>query len=329
LIFLDDYEICGGKEVSDHISSEPCEVNEDVHLALSAAAGSYTDRKKVSKLIDELIRQKNRSLCKEFCAGRWAYYQCTADSGNGSQDSNAPYCEWGNGGYAWMLEDLSNPNRLKKFEGRNGSNLLNYLSKIANSLPFRERWKDWRFRQRIRVPAYIEVLDKDAGKLFRMMIRNNDDLPNLAQTLGRSEDEIRHIKSEIVAELYKRKRLSILDPTREISLTGFNRNDLDDTPGEKTEWDIPTQDLGIDVLEARQIVREAWQKLDWKEQYVLEAMVIDELNAKVVLQALKDEGIMIKKGVSPQETSVQQLYYFCNKTLTKLKRLSDIVNHDS
>ena len=54
------------------------------------------------------------------------------------------------------------------------------------------------------------------------------------------------------------------------------------------------------------------------EQFVLEALLIDEQEAMDVLTALKTLGISIKDGVPPEEVDRQQLYYFRRKALAKL-----------
>ena len=68
-------------------------------------------------------------------------------------------------------------------------------------------------------------------------------------------------------------------------------------------------------------MRAAWQQLDAVEQYVLEALVIEQQDASDVLQALKTMRLSIKKGVPAEDTDRQQLYYFRRKTLARLGQL--------
>jgi hypothetical protein len=48
-------------------------------------------------------------------------------------------------------------------------------------------------------------------------------------------------------------------------------------------------------------------------------MVIDELDANSVLEALCQHGISIKEGTPPEQIDRQQLYFFRRKTLLKLE----------
>ena len=296
----------------------------DVLIAHEAASGNQNARQQVTEIVDELIRQRTERLCKKFCYENRRLYQCTVDSRWGVNDANVALCEWGNDSYAWMLDDLTNAKRLKKFEGRNDATLRHYLSTIAHSHAFIERWKDWRFRRRDRVPTYIQELDHDAATLFRWLRGSHDDIPNIAQRLGRSEESARELIGEIVAELQKRNRLYLLDPPREVSLSHINTNENGSDDDGPEEWDIPTEDISIDDLDLQKRIKEAWLELDWREQYVLEALIIDRVNAKHVLQALRDEDIMLNDNTPPEQLNLQHVYYFCRKALAKLKNIADI-----
>lgn len=299
----------------------------DVVLARSAALGNNLAREKVSQLAKKLIMKKNRQLCKEYCYGNRLSYRCTIDSQWGGQGGDAPLCDKENDGYLWMLQDLTGVNRLLKYEGRNGATLLDYWSSIAASHSFVERWKDWRFRRRIRVPSYIHVIDDDAGRLFRWMV-DGDDAANMAQRLNRDEAEVVCIVGKIVDELGQRNRLHLLERPKEISLTGFRQQV--DSEGENGggEWEVPVADVSVDEQEVQAILWSAWNELESVEQFVLEAMVIDGLSAKMTLQALRDEGVSLKLGVSPEDLKLQDVYYFCRKTLSKLKKLTGLDSED-
>ena len=223
-----------------------------------------------------------------------------------------------------MLEDLTGVNRLLSYEGRNGASLLGYLTKIADSREFLGRWRDWRFKRRVRVPAYIDVLDEDADRLFRWMV-DRDEVPNMAQRLDRDEDEIREIWERIVVELTKKRRLHLLDGTREVSMTSLGRPGDANDEYDGSEYEIPHYDVPMEDLQLREIVREAWKKLNYIEQFVLEAMGIDELTAKETLRALTEEGLSVKDGVPPENLKLQDIYYFYRKTVSKLASFTGLL----
>jgi len=293
-------------------------MNSDVTLAKNAAAGNKTDRAKVTQLAYPLITTKTEKLCKHYCLENRTRYKCTLDNKWGSQSTNAPLCEWGNGSVAWMLDDLTNKNRLNKFEGRKNASLINYLSKIASSHQFRERWKDWRRRRRIRVPDYVKVLDKDADKIFWKLC-DQDSVPNIAQRLGRSPTDIDNIVKQIYTELHARKKMHQLSLPQLISLTAPATSDE-----QHTQLDLASGEADNDEKLYRQQIKSAFSQLSWQEQFILEAIIIDELDARSVLAALIEQDISIKPGVTPEKTSINHIYYFRNKTLTKLKNLFDL-----
>jgi len=288
-------------------------MNSDVVLARNAASGDVKDREKVTRLVNELVVEKTEKYCKEFCFENRSLYACTLDASWGCQSIDAALCEWGNGSIVWMLDDLTNDNRLNKFEGRSNSGLINYLSKIAGSFQFRERWKDWRFRRRIRVPDYIKVLDNDACKVFWKLC-DQDSVPNIAQVLGRELAEIEVVVKQIFAELHARKKLHKLNLAQLVSLTGLGVGDDPDM-----QFDLPAGGAGGEDQLFQDQIKAAFSRLSWKEQFILEVMVIDQLDVASVLTALSEQGISIKKGVPPEETSANQVYYFRNKALSKLK----------
>ena len=297
---------------------------DDILLARSAAEGNEAARKKVTELVDDLINRKNSALCREHCYENCKYYACTIDRRWGNREYGAPLCENGNASYWWMLEDLTGVNRLLSYEGRNGASLLGYLTKIADSREFLGRWRDWRFKRRVRVPAYIDVLDEDADRLFRWMV-DRDEVPNMAQRLDRDEDEIREIWERIVVELTKKRRLHLLDGTREVSMTSLGRPGDANDEYDGSEYEIPHYDVPMEDLQLREIVREAWKKLNYIEQFVLEAMGIDELTAKETLRALTEEGLSVKDGVPPENLKLQDIYYFYRKTVSKLASFTGLL----
>jgi len=293
-------------------------MNNDVTLAQNAAAGNSRDREKVTRLAYRLAKKKTERLCKQYCLENRTLYKCTLDNKWGNKSSDAPLCEWGNGSIAWMLDDLTNNKRLNKFEGRKNAALINYFSKIVNSFQFKERWKDWRRKRRIRVPEYIKALDNDAGKVFWKLCDQNS-APNIAQMLGRDPKEIDHIVRQIYTELHARKKMYTLNFPQEVSLT--IPGPVDD---QHTQFDLPSMEISSEDQLYQNQLKASFYQLSWKEQFILEAMVIDELDVKSVLVALIEQDISVKHGVPAKQTTANQVYYYRNKSLAKLKRLFEL-----
>lgn len=295
---------------------------DDVRLAEGAAAGKSTDRETVSRLADPIVSHQTRVFCKRFCRDNRFSFACTLFEGWGSGEEDAPLCEWGNASYAWMLEDLTRAERLNRFEGRGGARLFDYLFRIANSLPFYERWKDWRFGRRVRVPTYVQDMGPRAARLFLAM-RDGRTPADLAHQLGMSAEEAEALAERIVVELTRRKRLRLLDPPATISLTDLGaRRGGDD--GRDAQHDVTWDDPPPEHIEATKLLHAGWAKLTVVEQYVLEAMVIEGQDAGTVLGALKRLEIPIKEGLAPADTDRQQLYYFRRKALARLARLAGL-----
>jgi len=285
-----------------------------LQLAQSAAQGEKTARKQVNQLVHPVIDYQTAIFCKRFCDHNRYIYRCTLSSPIGSNRKENQLCEWGNASYGWMLDDLTKTQRLQKYQARNGASLFDYLYWIANSLPFYERWKDWRFGRKINVPTYVQSIGPLAKRVF-YALRSGLDLPIIAQQLSASLEQIENISSTIIASLTQHNRLYLLDPPKHESLTASTDKDV---IGAAEQIDLPYQDDTIDRLDENTHLNQAWIKLDTVEQFVLEALVINEQEAQSVLNALKKMDISLKKGVTANQTTVQQLYYFKRKTLNKL-----------
>jgi len=304
-------------------SSTPIENNsppDSITLARNAASGNSDARKQVNELVHPIICYQTDRFCKRFCAENKFLYRCTLPSSWGNAPNDALLCEWGNASYTWMLNDLTNEKRLQQFEGKNGARLQDYIYRIANSLPFYERWKDWRFGRRVSVPDYVKEIDPHAVKIF-FALRRGEPLVLIAQNLQLSEQQVDDVAQKIVITLTKRNRLYLLNPEREHSLSEPNQQDSDATHEPGVDTDLPSHDLDPEILERSEQLHEAWQQLTPVEQFVLEAMVIDEQDANDVLTALKNLKIQIKENVPVENTDRQQLYYFRRKTLAKLAEL--------
>ncbi|NOY83454.1 MAG: hypothetical protein GXO96_01285 [Nitrospirae bacterium] len=300
-------------------------MNQD-HIALAerAANGDADARLTVNQMAHPMIRYQTQSFCKRFCKENRALFICTLDDAWASASKGTDLCEWGNGSYGWMLDDLTKPQRLHRFEGREGAGLNHYFYAIANSQPFYERWKDWRFGRKVHVPTYIQTLNPKAAQLF-LALRASDPLPLIAQKIGESLEKTEKLCHQMIALLTQKNRLHLLNPEKTISLTTEEckqEGSEDDTAQEK---DLPFFDESPESREEKQKIRKAWTRLTTLEQYILEALLIEEQDASDILAALKKLKITIKKGVSPEDTNRQQLYYFKRKSLAKLANLMEKV----
>jgi hypothetical protein len=289
-----------------------------VALAQAAAAGDAQARATINREIQSIIDFQNSRFCKRFCHNNRYHHKCTLDEAWNRAPSDATLCEWGNAGYAWMLEDLTSSKRLQTFTGKGGARLFDYIYRIANSLPFYERWKDWRFGRKLHVPTYVQNLDPLAGQVFYALREGNN--PQLiAQKLCISETRAEGLCHEIIIVLTQKNRLHLLDPPKTVALSDLNKDDATNTTN--ADADLPSFDLTPEQREDIERLKFAWQKLAAVEQYVLEAMVIEEQDANDVLTALSKLGISLQDGVAAGETNRQQLYYFRRKTIAKLANL--------
>lgn len=298
-------------------------VTDDVELARKAAAGDAAARGAVSDIAHPIVGHQTNVFCRRFCGDNHHQYACTLFKTWGRREGSAPLCEWGNGSYAWMLDDLTGATRLNRFEGRDGATLASYLFTIANSRPFYERWKDWRFGRRTRVPAYIQSLDPDAGRMF-LMIRDGHDLPAVAQALHLPEARVENLAARIVEALMARRRLHLLVKDREESLTGMGAGPDDDEAAD-AQGDLPSHDSDPEAGEHLRMLAAGWARLEPLEQYVLEAMLVDGLAANEVLAALQRLGVSLREGVAPEDMNQQQVFHFRRKALKKLTRLSGLL----
>ncbi len=285
--------------------------HKQVDLARKAAAGDAAARERLNRDIHAIIDFQTERFCKRFCKENRYRYRCTLDAAWDAAPGDALFCEWGNASYAWMLEDLTHSKRLARFAGKEGARIQDYLYIIANSLPFYERWKDWRFARKVHVPTYIQQLHPKAKRIF-FALRAGTDMALIAQQCDMLLDQCEWLCEQIVVQLTKKNRLHLLAPPHTVSLTADNE-------GEKgLEHAVPFFDESPETRDHRKKLWRYWAKLSAAEQYVLEAMIIEEQDADTVLTALKSLDIRIKDGVPPDESNRQQLYYFRRKALAKL-----------
>jgi len=286
----------------------------NIQLAQDAAENDAPARKKVNDLIAPIIHYQTNRFCKRFCKENRSLYKCTLKSPTGSPPADASLCEWGNGSYVWMLNDLSSANRLKKYQANNNATLFDYCYVIANSLPFYERWKDWRFGRKVYVPVYIQSLGKKAVTVF-YALRSQQSIELISQQTSQSVNQTKALSREIVKLLTQKNKLFLLNPPQNVSLT----QDADeDRTQSNVESETATYDEPIERQEENLLLSKAWKNLNPVEQFVIEALVIEEQDAEIVLDALKKLNISFKAGVTAEELDRQQLYYFRRKTLAKL-----------
>lgn len=287
---------------------------ENIQLARDAAEKDASARIKVNDLIAPIINYQTNRFCKRFCKENRSRFKCTLTSPGGVPPADATLCEWGNGSYAWMLNDLSSASRLKKYQANNNATLFDYCYVIANSLPFYERWKDWRFGRRIYVPSYIQALGKTAVTVF-YALRSRQSIEQISQQTLQSVEQTKALSREIVKRLSKKNKLFLLNPLQNISLT----QDADETsPQSNVESETASHDETIEKQEEHLLLSKAWKELSAIEQFVIEALVIEEQDADIVLITLKKLGLSFKAGTSAEDLDRQQLYYFRRKTLAKL-----------
>lgn len=287
---------------------------ENIQLARDAAENDAPARKKVNDLIAPVIHYQANRFCKRFCKENRSRFKCTLKSPIGSPPSDANLCEWGNGSYAWMLNDLSSANRLKKYQANNNATLFDYCYVIANSLPFYERWKDWRFGRKVYVPSYIQTLGKTAVTVF-YALRSQQSIEQISQQISQPVDQTKELSREVVKLLTQKNKLYLLNPSQNVSLT----RDTDDANARSSiESETATYDKPIETYEENLLLSKAWGNLSPIEQFVIEALVIEEQDAEIVLNALKKLNLSFKTGVTAEDLDRQQLYYFRRKTLAKL-----------
>ena len=298
-------------------SASPSKRNkENIQLAQDAAENAVAARKKVNDLIAPIIHYQTNRFCKRFCKENRSRFKCTLKSPTGSPPADATLCEWGNGSYAWMLNDLSSANRLKKFQANNNATLFDYCYVIANSLPFYERWKDWRFGRKVYIPTYIQALGKNAVTVF-YALRSQQSLEQISQKTSQSVNQTKKLSREIIKLLTQKNRLYLLNSLQNVSLTQD-----DDTKRQSTvESETATYDERIETIEENLLLSKAWKKLNPVEQFVIEALVIEEQDAEIVLNSLKKLHISFKANVTAEDLDRQQLYYFRRKTLAKLHNM--------
>ncbi|MFL0810722.1 MAG: hypothetical protein K6L76_09935 [Agarilytica sp.] len=284
------------------------------HL-LDAQAGEPHARQYINAVAAPYINYQNDRFCRRFCQGSYRNVRCTLSPPQGASPANSALCDKANAGYGWMLEELTNEKRLKKIEAKSEAQLAAYFKTLANSLPFYERWKNWRFDRRVHVPQYICDIDPYAKTIF-LSLRSENNFRMIAQQHGMSENRVREVADQIIIELSERKRLYLLNPPKIQSLNSDDNSDDPESNG--PERDIADKQYSPESLLQSEELRQAWSQMSDLEQFVIEALVIEQQDANIVLQTLKAHSIPLGKNKQAEKNDRQQLYYFKRKALDKL-----------
>ncbi len=288
----------------------------DKEIAELAAGGDPACRQWVNEQVHAMICARSAKFCKLYCQTHRYRFKCTLPlNAWPAPAADAPWCDWGNGSYAWMLEDLTKPSRLRAYQGKGGASLKEYLNTIANSLAFRERWKNWRFSRAVGVPVCVQRLGDKAPAIFYGLY-NQKCCEEIAQQTGLPCEEVKSLAEAILVTLTRENKLHLLTPPQEVSLTIGNADE-----NEESEIPVPFYDMDAADREMKNKIAVAWRQLEPVEQFVLESMVIEQQDANAVLNTLKYMGLSVKKGVSAEQMNRQQLYHFRRKTLKKLALL--------
>ena len=273
----------------------------------------------IRALVEPIINQTTQKLCKLHCRGARFRLECTVDATWSRAPSDASLCDRGNEAYEWMVRDLLGGSKLDKFLQSDREGVVKYFTKTVNSQPFYERFKDMRFGERVRIPAYIKAIHPLARRLF-WMLRKQEPMPYIAQTLEQPEGIVRTWISDIYAKLREHRSSHLLQPQAALSLDALNENDEAPYTDMATITDLH-QDFERQQEQAR--ARAAYAKLSWQEQFIVDTFT-ENLGAKAVLEALAQEGVIIE-GINDvpmdEKCAEQRLYYLRRKALVRLKAL--------
>ncbi len=304
--------------------SEPSGIagTDDIPLAavtLNFPARARLTPQDIRTTVEPIITRSTKTLCKQHCRGERFRLRCTVDTSWGRAPQDASLCDRGNEAYEWMLRDLLGGTKLDKFLDSDREGVVKYFTKTVNSQPFYERFKDMRFGERVRVPAYIKAIHPLARRVF-WMLRKQETVPYIAQALEQPEALIRTWANAIYTKLREHRSLHSLQSHAALSLDALNENDA--APGGDA---VTIEDIHNDVERQQEQarVRAAYSKLTWQEQFIVDTLT-ENLGAKAVLEALAQEGVVIE-GINDapmdEKCAEQRLYYLRRKALVRLKTL--------
>jgi len=273
----------------------------------------------IRAVVEPIITRATKTLCKKHCRGERFRLLCTVDASWSRVTQDASLCDRGNEAYEWMLRDLLGGAKLDKFLHSDREGVLKYFTKTVNSQPFYERFKDMRFGERVRIPAYIKAIHPLARRIF-WMLRKQETIPYIAQALEQPESVVRTWVNDIYTKLREHSGVHLLQSHAALSLDALCEDD--EAPGSDA---LTVEDIHHDLAQQQEHAqaRAAYAKLSWQEQFIVDSLT-ENLSAKAVLEALSQEGVVIE-GINDvpmdEKCAEQRLYYLRRKALVRLKTL--------
>lgn len=281
----------------------------------------------IRQTAEPMIARAAHDLCKQHCRGERYRWRCAIDAHWGRSPHDAPLCDRGNETYDWLWRDLLGGRKIEKFMDSDADGIARYFQKTLGSQSFYERFKDMRYGDRVRVPAYILALGAVARRVF-WLLRKQQPAEAIAQAVEQPEPDIRELIREIRTRLHAHGASRLLHPVVEVTLT----QNADESPDSAAfVCDASTIDDTLTEMEEQNRADAAFRKLSWQEQYVIEALTLEKLAAHAVLAALTEEGIVIDGVNQPhliaKQGAEQRLYYFHRKALAHLRQLYESELH--
>jgi hypothetical protein len=258
------------------------------------------------------ISSATERLCKHYCGANRYTYVCTLDTHWASQGSDRALCDLGNATFAWIYDDLLGGSKWTKFSYSGDADVGAYMAKALASRMFYERFKNWRFGRRIRVPDFIKIIDPIAHRVFWRMVQQ-ESVPIIAQRLGHAEHAIESIAHRINAVLTERHRTHLLQRLTTITLPG---EDDTDSPRPEFADSSSAPDAALESARARR----AFDKLSWQEQWLIDSMDVEGLSAAALRKALVEEGLTLD-DTPPEQLDDNRIYYLRNKARKHLREL--------
>lgn len=299
------------------------EVEENPQLALAALASMNNQgaRAQIQSLVEPLIDFQTDCFCKRFCGVNHLKYRCSlanpiVSDSNTSKIKPKRDCEWGNASNHWMCDSLINKQRLLKFSNRHGDNLYDYFFQIINSLSFFQRWKGWRFGA-TGIPPAIQNMGPSAVIVFKGLQQQRK-LRFIAEQAGFKVSYVEALTKEIIRYFSDTNTFYSLQLNDTSNTSGTPKPRSEINPQDESEIAAAMDVKESDARTASDDLNSLWEKLNVTEQFVVEAIVVNQQADKTVLYALKIMDIRIKEGVLPEDTTVEMLHAFKTDSIIKL-----------
>jgi len=299
------------------------DVDENPQLTLAALASmdNHGAREQIESLVEPLIEFQTDCFCKRFCGCNHLKYQCSLANPvispvirdpSTATVKNKRVCEWGSASHHWMFDYLINKQRLLKFTNRHGDSLYDYFFQIINSLAFFQRWKNWRFSA-AGIPLPIKNMGPAAVSVFRGLQQQRK-LSFIAEQADLKLSDVELLAEEIILHLsdtntYSDLQLSNPPVTSKPRSKILEQNESEIAASINQDSDAVTENEDLNTL---------WSELSITEQFVIEAIVINQQAEDTILYALRIMNIRLKEGVLPEDTTVEMLHDFKSNSLIKL-----------